>query len=146
MAEIKQTSNDSQLHWFWRITTKWWFFPAFYVLAIVVLAIYFNPTIFLSPFYFLSGSILVFFTLPLGLFYYQRGLDIMLSSNYPSLNLKYLILIILILISYISIFIPMILIPYYKLKKNMVLRGLIIVTILLVISSFYGLFHIESRY
>src|SRR3989344_8691426 len=39
MAELKQKLDDSQLHWFWKLTTKWWFFPVFYVLFVVLLTI-----------------------------------------------------------------------------------------------------------
>ena len=31
MAESTQASDDSQLHWFWKLTTKWWFFPVLYI-------------------------------------------------------------------------------------------------------------------
>lgn len=45
--ELKE--SDEQLHWFWKLTTKWWFFPVFYVslalvLTIIVLVVYANQS------------------------------------------------------------------------------------------------------
>ena len=35
----QQNTDNSQLHWFWKLTTKWWFFPAFYLALVVILTI-----------------------------------------------------------------------------------------------------------
>lgn len=68
--EKTQTSkiDDSQLHWFWRITTKWWFFPLFFYVTSLLLASIFERFFnygmsiwYLGAPFFLSQGILYFF-------------------------------------------------------------------------------------
>ncbi len=32
-------NNPENIHWFWRLTTKWWFFPVFYVMVALLLTL-----------------------------------------------------------------------------------------------------------
>ncbi|MEK6983619.1 MAG: hypothetical protein AABX33_03525 [Nanoarchaeota archaeon] len=36
---MDEQKGDSQLNWFWKLTTKWWFFPVFYVFLTMLLSL-----------------------------------------------------------------------------------------------------------
>ena len=153
MPELKQINKDSELHWFWRLTTKWWFFPVFYTLFAMINAIIFAikgqltlskgfsesfiPSLFLAP-----NGILYFLLLPAWLFIYDKQpLD-------PGLGfLSFPIAFIVDLFITFSI----ILIQYYFITKNKVLKAMIITNGLLFIISYLGImlnfvFPIKYRY
>ena len=123
MAELKQNPDDPQLHWFWKITTKWWFFPVFYVIIGSTFFIKNSPKN-IIPLHFLLFLILA----PSGiLFYFNMFMTI------QGLWLSYVVS----FISYLFIIFSYFLIQYYNSKKK-ILKWLIIVLLFYIIISFVG--------
>ncbi len=138
MDKIEQSSNDSQLHWFWNLTTKWWFFPLFYLTLSFLFAVLWriiskSPMslyIILYTLYFLpNGFVMLIPPVNLLLQYALGGLFGGIGDDFyvgfPLLALPLIILSILV-------------IYYYKRKKNKILKWLIISLFLFLILSFLG--------
>ena len=141
MDEIKQNPDpdDTQLHWFWKLTTKWWFFPVFYLslnLLVFLLAI--------TMFSITSADFeyVLFYILMM-----PSGLSHLFLTFWKYLFQKselewyfFLINIIVTFVFFIPFFISSIIrIPYYRYKKNQILRKNIITLFLLISISFLGL-------
>lgn len=98
MAKQKQNADDSQLHWFWRLTTKWWFFPVFYIsLSLItfflsILFIKFNHPLSFA----IETSLITLFMMPNGLVYLFL---IFWKSLFPNSGLEWYFLIIAIVIN-----------------------------------------------
>ena len=113
-----------QLHWFWRLTTKWWFFPLFYITLALILAVAVgNPLAILMIVIFMPLGLLVWPSIILG------G-----SKGGSALGIMELIFVCLIMI------IPYLLIVYAKYRLNKVLKWLIIILMLMMALSFLGWF------
>lgn len=132
MDQIKQPSGDSNLHWFWKLATQWWFFPVFCLIIVFVLSIYLNlKDIFDYPpefFDFMLSSLAI---LPMGL----------VSYFVATLDINYILGYFLMALSYLFFIISLILIPYYKIKKNKVNKVLIIALFWLIIVTIIILFY-----
>jgi len=133
MAELKQKLDDSQLHWFWKLTTKWWFFPVFYIILAMVYPIivlnmekFQGSSNFKDAYLEVLGTVIVF--MPAGLSYYLTliGLDEDFFAT------------IMVFIFPVFAIGSIILIQLYKLKKKKILKWLIILILLLMILSFFG--------
>ena len=66
--------DDSQLHWFWKLTTKRYFFPVFYfsLLALQTIVYFINKegiSVLLHPIYIFGNMIIFMFFAPAGLLY-----------------------------------------------------------------------------
>lgn len=117
-----------KLHWFWEIATKWYFFPVFY--TVLGFLMYMLNQFYLDKYNKLNLFLLTLFFIPNGLFYFT----FLLSGNkevettwlfFPYFYFSFVI-------------ISIIIIQYWKLKKNLVLRWLIIILILIILLSFTG--------
>ena len=132
----KQEVNDSQLHWFWRLTTKWWFFPLFYFILALILALL---AFIQDPSHIWGYIFLSIILMPQGLIGF---LTVLLSSHGNVVNLQqelgfsnfvvlYFAIAVIIIISYSWII-------YSKYRLNKVLKWLIIILMLIIILSFSG--------
>lgn len=128
MPENKPKSNEN-LHWFWKLTTKWWFFPVFYI-ALVFIFLAIKGKLIEGDDTIFNISMLLYL-MPNGLFYFL-GLDIGSGSFLPP-RIRYFPP----LFHTLFIF-SIIIIQYFKLKKNKILKWLIILLILLLLLSFFG--------
>lgn len=144
MKKFKKV-DDSELYWFWRLTTKWYFFPAYYLILafLFIVTIYQKRLLELSITSILFEFLLAIVYMPYGLIYLigipKYGLNYRILS-YGSAKENMIVIfnwilyfIIIALFIYLSI-----LIYYYKRKKNIVLKWLIIALFLLVTLSFLG--------
>ena len=132
--------DDSQLHWFWRLTTKWWFFPVFYGFLILVSSLLFALTS-KNPFSFSHelGAAFDFslVLMPTGLGYYIQ-LPIDLFSKEPlSLGLGFIFWPVAFIVDLWMIFL-MFYVPYCQIKKNIIPKRLIISLYLVIILSLVG--------
>ena len=68
----KSQKPNSKIHWFWNLTTKWWFFPLFaFVLSFLYLLIFDSEQLFkYDAAWALWYSFGMFFSLPAGIAYY----------------------------------------------------------------------------
>ena len=127
MAEVKST-DDSQLHWFWKYTTKWWFFPVYYVVLVFLLS--FLYMLDKKEILALLGFAYILISMPIGLLYLA---NIPKEGTYQVLSEwdgSYIfILLFIVLFSIIT---------YYKYKKETILKWLIITLFLLITLSFVG--------
>lgn len=117
----KLKKSDEQLHWFWRLTTKWWFFIALYLFLVILLSFY------ISIKYNASAFLGVILVMPLGIFYWFGLLD-----NPSSANPIFIILV------YVVMAFSSATIYYLKFKRGIILKWLIIILILLMVGSFGG--------
>lgn len=126
-----QKSDDSQLHWFWRITTRWYFFPLFYFFLVFILTIILGIVSknFISNFllatFFMSDGLLYFVSIIFGIKEMYSGFADTFSTYFP-------------IFFNVGMIISIIVIVYYKLKRNITLKWLIIALILLILISFSG--------
>jgi len=127
MDQIKQPSGDSNLHWFWKLATQWWFFPVFYV-ALVLLLFLLHAS--LDKELKLANFLQFLFLMPAGLIP-LLGIDTPERSY--SKVLSYVVL-----LFHLVVIPSMITIQYFKLKNKMVPKWLIIIPLLLIIMSFIG--------
>jgi len=126
MAPPKQ--NNDELHWFWRLTTKWWFLPAFYIFLALLVPLFVNEGTSADVWsaYFISIMIM-----PVGILWFFSFL-INEKILYDYIQIPFLI------ISHIFQISSIILIQLYKSKFNKVLKWLIILLLFLIILSFIG--------
>ena len=133
----KSKESDEQLHWFWELTTKWWFFPVFYIFLIFILMIlwaYLSTNSF-SLLGETFGPSLVM--MPTGLGYYIQ-LPIDLFSKEPlSPELGFIFWPVAFIVDLWMIFL-MFYIPYCKIKRNIIPKRLIISLYLVIILSLVG--------
>jgi len=136
--------DDSQLHWFWKLTTKWWFFPVFYVVLAFLATIQLLSINGKGTFsQFIDASAHIFFLI---LVFMPTGLQFYLSKFYYKYYLAYYISPVpsarqmeLIMFTFDGfIIISIIMIQYFKLKKNITLKWLIITLIVLLLLAFFG--------
>lgn len=131
MPELIQKSDDSQLHWFWKLTTKWWFFPLFYLFLAIFLVIIWK----------IKGSDKNF----IPLFF---GLIIMMPDGLLAILNLLRIIPKNVFFSSLGLFFPyifnalsilsIIVIVYYKNKKNQILKWLLLTLLILLLLSFIG--------
>ena len=124
MADLKQNPDDTQLHWFWRLTTKWWFFPAFYVVLALLI-----PTF--------GTSADVWYAYLISIAYMPLGIMFLLDLTKNNVFMDYLSIPFLI-IFHIFLFSSIFIIHHYKVKKKIILKRLIILLLLFIILSFGG--------
>ena len=158
MVKIKKKPDNSKLHWFWKITTKWWFFLVFYYSLYLIFNIlyeFFRPggynsldfhyTFFLIrrdggifgilSFLFRSIAGILGESL-LSLLFFPFGLVAILDLIFP--NSGDFLSFFPFFIGNAFIFSLMIAIPYFKYKKKQILKWLIIALFLVMILSFSG--------
>ena len=154
MAQHRIKESDEQLHWFWRITTKWWFFLVFYLLLALILGILnvlFPPEPSMSEqvlnenFMIILSNIL--FASMFNIIALHIGIGIFFDKLFGNSNAAYWIATILTYIFYPFIIISTIFIIYFRYKKDKILKWLIIALLLTLISSFSGciMFGLERR-
>jgi len=145
-----KNTNTSEIHWFWRLTTKWYFFPSLYlILAIILsmLAIILKSNVFesqlseikdfpnaLSFMLIFLGSGLIFLILPsiTSLLEVPRFMPDFFSWA-------------LVLISHIFIISSYFVIPYFWKKKKIILKKLIIVLLIFLLLNFSSCVFIISQ-
>ena len=127
----KISQADSQLHWFWRVTTKWYFFPVFYAFLAFLIAAVFIPV--REGYY---SNLLDFFeTFGFTLMLMPFGIAFFISPNLDKISMGGVFIAWGTIIFWL---ISMILVPYFKLRKNKVIRWLIFTTLIIMILSFAG--------
>ena len=131
-------TTEKELHWFWKLTTKWWFFPAFYVFLAFLLAIFESDVYLEIQLYGLPDGMLYTFGNFIGsLLTMSTGLLFWFQKIIPQDNW--------LLRLYLALFfIPLVIactlaIYFFKHKKNKILKWLIVTSILLMVLSFLGL-------
>jgi len=125
MVDIE--NNKEELHWFWKITSKWYFFPIFYVfLAFIVAFISAIKDKNLSQIWEFSLYSLVW--MPNGLNYYPQYFDIKLEYNGSIFSLIFFGVSLSIII----------IIQFFKIKYKKILKPFIIVLLILFILAFSG--------
>ena len=117
MVKIKKKSDNSKLNWFWDITSRGLFFVIFYLLLSLILLIYVSAE-YRAPAPALLGYILF---MPIGLLYLFGLFN---NTDTWSFHFVYVFDIFLIL--------SVIAISYFRFKKNIILRWLIIALIILI--------------
>lgn len=122
-------ANNQQLNWFWNLTTRWWFFIVFYILASFVLEI-FN----LSTGVFDRSEFLGFFAANL-IFLMPSGIISLLDIAFPvGIGIG-----VLLIFAYHALLLSsMIAIPYFKCKKGKTLKWLIVISIFIIVISLFG--------
>ena len=129
--------DDSQLHWFWKLTTKWYFIPLFYTLIVTLQTmIYFvnkeGIDVLLHPVYLVTNTIVFMLFVPAGLIHLiftVQGIDYKVMQSISAVFLIIFWLLFSISISKIHI---------YKSKHSKVLKWLIITLIIVMLLSFIG--------
>jgi len=120
-------SDDIQLHWFWKVTTKPYFLPLFYTILALLLGII--DGLMRKEGITIEGVIYAFAFMPQGLGFLVLWVGLIdLIQEIPPIYFIFHPLLL------ISIFV----INYYKSKKNIILKWLIITWLLLIILSFAG--------
>ena len=133
MQKQKSFSSNKDVHWCWKITTKWWFFPVFYLflalLGAVIWKLKGGEKEFLNYFIvlliFMPAGLALFLgpileKVSLGMF--QSG-EVLISLPYFFHPLAF--------ISYIVIL-------YYKYKKHRIIKWLVLALLILLVLSFIG--------
>ena len=144
MVNDSAQQNNPNESWFWNLTTKWWFFPVFYVSLAVIyttLALLLSELGFGSHYIGITSpsiiKVLVFFLyvlifLPHGFFYFVYLLSGGRSGNaagfWPAWTIFF----------HLVFLYLMVIVPYWKYKKNIILKWLIISLILFLVLSFAG--------
>ena len=137
----KSQQPDSKLHWFWNLTTKWWFFPAFWFLLAVLFGVVFDTN---DLFYYgLDISWMVFYIfgifMRLGLgFTYLILILINLIMKLGFDMLSFLIILLTQAVFYVYFAVSIFKIVKSR-KKYMILKKHIIILFLLVLLGFIGL-------
>ncbi|MEK6984597.1 MAG: hypothetical protein AABX33_08535 [Nanoarchaeota archaeon] len=130
MVEPRQKIENSELHWFWELTTKGWFFPVFYVSLVLFLSL-------VHAYIDKEWSLFVFLQF---LYLMPSGLGVLL--NLLNINFKedtyFKVLYVWPLIFHLITLISIIAIVYFKQKKSIIIKWLIITLLLLMILSFVG--------
>ncbi|MBI2654905.1 hypothetical protein HYX06_00580 [Candidatus Woesearchaeota archaeon] len=125
-------NKQEEANWFWKLTTKWWFFLVLYLfmsfLSLIVITIYgvydkSDPLKIVGMF-----VVTLLFLMPLGFVYL---LEI-------PLNLGLFLGLISIFIYHALIIGSIIAVPYFKHKENRILKWLIIFLFLVIVISFFG--------
>ena len=144
MDKQKENPYDSQLHWFWRLTTKWWFFPLLYILLnLATLTLAGNLGSLFKNFSFYkiftlimmgSGFYLVIFPIILPII---NPITATTSPVYSITNPFVLYTTFYYYLLYFILFIfPIIIIQYYKHYKNRTLKWLVIILLSLTFVDF----------
>ena len=119
----KPQKPETKPNWFWDITARGWFFVIFYLLLSLILLIYASAK-YRAPAPALLGYILF---MPIGLIYLFG-----LFNNTDTLSFHF------VYIFHALMVLSVILISYFRFRKNIILKWLIIILILLMILSFVG--------
>lgn len=140
--QIKQ--SDEQLHWFWKLTTKWWFFPLLYVsLALIFSFIYSAQNYIeerLNILSYLLGVLQIFpltlILMPFGIFYFIYILTGYKLSDLGWLRRLYIVL----YFGTIAVFLFNLVVYKYEGEYSMGVkhRWMIITLLLVLILSFAG--------
>lgn len=138
---LKQTS-DKKIHWFWNLTTKWWFFPLFWFFLSVLFGVIFAAS---DLFYYnldVSWMIFIIFgifmNMPQGLAYLILLLiNLIIKVGYDSPSL--LIILLTHTIFYVYFAVSIFKIVKSKNKENKILKRRIIILFLLILLGFIGL-------
>ena len=132
MDKQKENLSDSQLHWFWRLTTKWWFFPAFYVFLAFIFATIkaMDEVSSISFSEIFGGFVGALIYMPGGLVYWVHKListdDYVFFAGILSYLFHPLVIILIIAIQ------------YFKYKKNKIIKWLVITLFFLIVLAFSG--------
>lgn len=136
VQQHKLKESDEQLHWFWRLTTKKWSLPIFYVMLVVLYLLITSIASFsLSPF---KSLLAVLFQMPIGLSYYILFLIDLFIKQPLSPGFGFAFIPIIFIFDPLLIF-SMIYIPFCKNKRNTIPKNLIIIIYSLIILSFFGI-------
>ena len=134
MVGNNQNADDSQLHWFWKLTTKWWFFPVFYIsLSLVAFLISVILVLTIESTFDMDDALLILITMPAGV--------IILLENIPAVSLGWSVFVVMqifIVLFYIYFICCFATILYYRYKKNTILKKNIVILLLVIILSFLG--------
>ena len=133
--------DDLQLHWFWKLTTKRYFFPVFYfsLLALQTIVYFFNKegiSVLLHPIYIFGNMIIFMFFAPAGLLY----LTFILQGKDYNLGVMQSITAVFLIIFWLLIPISISKIYIYKSRHNKVLKWFILTLIIVMLISFVGFF------
>ncbi len=128
LSPKNNTINNAGINWFWKITAKTYFFPAYYTLLAFLIAVIMVLTgtdigisdgllgSFLGAVLLMWVGIIYFFPLPI---------KSVFDSNFYAFILP-------------IIFVLGIILNYYRTKKNIILKWLVITLFLLITLSFAG--------
>ena len=122
----KENSKRKFSDWFWDITTRWYFFPVFYVMLALILtfSLTLKGRVKFSEFFRLLGWLLAL--MPLGI-----------SLVFPILSKKKFEYITSVLLYAFPLF-SVAVIQYYKIKKKKIIKWLIMTLVLYLLLCFYG--------
>ena len=131
--------SEKQLHWFWNLTTKWWFFPlAFFImnfLYLTIFKIWFYDASWLD---YIFGAFYLFFALPFGLSYFVlKFIQLIMGTNLGFLPL--FIILPIAAIFYVYFAVSIFKIVKSRNKENKILKKQIKILFLLIFLSFIGL-------
>lgn len=139
MPIINKKSDDSQLEWFWELTTKWWFFPVFYVFLTFLVTIIWKLKGHEDSFLGLFSALLL--VLPSGIIFilqFIRTFGILSPFNGTFDQFINAASMVAPLIFLPFMLLSIIRIAYYKIKKGKILKWLIITLLLYLTLSFVG--------
>lgn len=132
---VKVQKSNRELHWFWKLTTKWWFFPILYLSLVLTFSVITSIKSFTSGINSMLRNTLGTFLytlilMPGGLVYFlQKLID---PTNFTDVAIS------LSLIFHPFAILSIILIYYFRYKKKIILNWLILILLLLIILSFSG--------
>lgn len=138
MVNQAQKSQDLKLHWFWNLTTKWWFFPLFaYLLSFLYLLIFDSGQLF---YYDITWSLWLtfgmFISIPSGIAYFIIAV-IQLITGW---NMFFVGGIVIMLTSAtFYVYFAVSIFKIVKSKENKIFKKRIITLFLLIILSFIGI-------
>ena len=133
--KIKTKIDDSKLNWFWRITTKWYFFPFYYLLVFLLSRFFIIYDTRSSLDYFRP----MFYAVPLVILYIL-GYIIKIIHYKISLSAFFSLLPIIIWIYHILLISIFVFVPYYRIKKVILKKLILILIIFLPIFLVVGLY------
>jgi len=131
-------SNTQELRGFWRIATKWYFFPLFYTILVLLLTVIpfsiksrslsVHMEIFLETLAFMPAGLLVLLEFA-GIDIDHLGIDFIRTEN---------LVFILPIFFFVFAIASIISIQYFKNRKGKILKWLIITLLLVMLLSFLG--------
>lgn len=119
--------KKSKLDKFWEITSKWYFFPALYLILSFLIFIYLRGYEDIEP---IKILLLTIYLVPNGVFYFiylytGNKISVIFGNFLPLFYFTFVIVVTLI-------------IQYFKLRKNRIIKWLILLILLLFILTFFG--------
>ena len=130
MQKTKKFYSNQYVHWFWNLTTKWWFFPIFYLFLVLLVTVIWKVKG--TERTFLSTLALLLIYMPSGLLVFLDKLRVLTGDS----------------LTITAGFFPyffhpvaiasLIVIQYYKYKKNKILKWLVLTLLFLLVLAFVG--------